>query len=265
MKPETGHRLLCPLPFTLEDSVRVRDVQTDIFRVATIVVIASHGMTVQCEDSLVPIVVPLKSVKRHGAESDYADGSSGLGGGCSRKSTGLKSKRTKTGPDVTGPTISWSLDRIAKFYMKDANDASVASRTTMVYHSSHVGARGDLLPQEPEEIGLVEALQNDTVHDMYVGALGKFHSDLYLTTPSDAGMISMLVSLEPMCMGEEVLERNATVEEHTEREEIYKKHLQAQAALTSATFTVAAAADAAAGTGADVAQAFDVVAHFLAD
>ncbi len=68
----------------------------------------------------------------------------------------------------------------------------------MVYHSSHVGARGEFLPQEPEEIGLVEVLQNDSLCDMYVCALGKFHRDLYLTTPSDAGMRSMLGSLEPM-------------------------------------------------------------------
>ena len=50
-----------------------------------------------------------------------------------------------------------------------------------------------------------------SVCDMYVCDLDKFHHDLYLTTPSDAGMRSMLGSLEPTCHEEEVLERNATV------------------------------------------------------
>ena len=140
----------------------------------------------------------------------------------------------------------------------------------MVYHSSHVGARGQLLPQETAEIGLVETLTDEDVCDMYVCALGEFHRDLYLDTPSDVGMTSMLGSLEPMCMGEEVLERNVTIEEHTEREEIYKMYLQEQTALVSATASVAAdaddAADAApAAVGVDVAQVFDVVAYFLAD
>ena len=64
-------------------------------------------------------------------------------------------------------------------------------------------------------------------------------------------MTSMLGRLEPMCHEEQVLERNATVEEHTEREEIYKKHREAQAALVAAT---AAAAAAAAAAGLDVAD-----------
>ena len=59
---------------TLEDSVRVRDGQTHIFRDAIVVAIATDEMTVHLEVSLVPIVVPMKSVKRHGADGDYADG-----------------------------------------------------------------------------------------------------------------------------------------------------------------------------------------------
>ena len=162
--------------------------------------------------------------------------------------------------------------------MKDANDSSVASKATMVYHNSHVGTHGQLLTQPPEEIGLVEALADEDVLDMYVCALGKFHRDLYLGKSSDVSMRNMLVSLAPMCMGEEVLERNATTEEHTERVEIYKMHLQAQAALTSATTATAAATDAAADAVADavdaavaaasdvdVPEVFDVVAYFLAD
>ena len=120
------------------------------------------------------------------------------------------------------------------------------SRATMVYHRSHVGTCGEFLPQEPEEIGLVDDLQNDTVRDMYVCALGKFHCDLYLATSSDVGMWSMLGSLETMCMGEEIDEHIVTIEEHMVRLAIYKHHLEAQSALTSVT----AAAPASAATPA---------------
>ena len=56
--------------------------------------------------------------------------------------------------------------------------------------------------------------------------------------PSDVVMTSMLVRLEPMCHKEQVLERNATVEEHKEREEIYNNHHESQSV-----FVVAATVD----------------------
>ena len=127
------------LSITIEDSVRVRDGQTHVFRDATVVALRSDEMTVQVEGSLVPIVVPMKWVNRHVTDGDYADGSSGSDGGASRQ-------MPKTAPAVM-PQISWSLDRIAKFYMKDTNGQTLASRATMVYHSNHVGACGELLPQ----------------------------------------------------------------------------------------------------------------------
>ena len=66
-------------------------------------------------------------------------------------------------------------------------------------------------------------------------------------TPSEAGMQSMVGSLEPMCMGEEVDERITTIEEHTERVAIYKQHRDSQAALASAIAAAIAAAPSAAG------------------
>ena len=87
--------------------------------------------------------------------------------------------------------------------------------------------------------------------DLYVCAILKFLRDLYLlcdlylATPSDAGMTTMLGHLEPMCHKEQVLERTSTVEMHTEREEIYKNHRETQAALVDATAAAAAAAAAA--------------------
>ncbi len=60
---------------------RVRDGQTHVFRDSIVVTLTDDEMTVQVEDSLVSIVVPMKWVKRHGTDDDYADGSSGSGGG----------------------------------------------------------------------------------------------------------------------------------------------------------------------------------------
>ena len=84
-------------------------------------------------------------------------------------------------------------------------------------------------------------------------------------TPSEAGMQSMVGSLEPMCMGEEVDERMTsmtTIEEHTERVAIYKQHLDSQAALASAT-TAAIATAASAAAAATVAGAVVVAEPFV--
>jgi hypothetical protein len=83
-------------------------------------------------------------------------------------------------------------------------------------------------------------------------------------------MQSMLGLLEPMCMGEVVDERIATIEEHTEREAIYKQHRDTHAALASAITAAIAAAPSAAGAAAVAGavvldEPFDAVAHFLAD
>ena len=72
-----------PPPLVLEDSVRLRDRQTHTFRDDIIVVIVTDEMTVQFDGSLMPVVVSLKSVKHHGEDGDYADGSSGSDGGSS--------------------------------------------------------------------------------------------------------------------------------------------------------------------------------------
>jgi hypothetical protein len=71
-------------------------------------------------------------------------GSSGLGGDTHQ---GPKPKHTKTAPGATDQ-VSWILDRVTKCYMKAVNGQTVASRATMVYDNSHVGTKGELLPQE---------------------------------------------------------------------------------------------------------------------
>jgi hypothetical protein len=52
-----------------------------------------------------------------------------------------------------------------------------------------------------------------TVRDLYWCAVLKFMRDLYLTTPSDTGMLAILGSLEPMCQKELLLE-DGTRESH---------------------------------------------------
>ena len=131
-----------PATLAIDDSVRVLDGQTHVFRDGVVLLIAADEVTVRVEGSLVPIVVPMKSVKCQGADRDYADGSSGLGGGARQ---GSKSKRKKTAP-AAAVQVSWSLDHVTKCYVKAVNGQTVASRATMVYDNSHVGTEGELLP-----------------------------------------------------------------------------------------------------------------------
>ena len=130
-----------PSPLAIDDSVRVRDDQTHVFRDGVVLTTATDEETVRVEGSLVTIMVPMKSVKRHGSDGDYVDGSSGLGGSDRQ---GPKSKHKKTAPgDVV--QVSWSLDRLTKYYMKTVNGHSVSSRATMVYDNSHVGSDDEYL------------------------------------------------------------------------------------------------------------------------
>ena len=93
----TDRRLIQPLTsfgrkpegFTVGDSVRARWMQTDNFWDATIVAIAigAADMTIRYDGDDKTTVVPLASVKHHGADGPFATGLSGLGGG-SGSSTG---------------------------------------------------------------------------------------------------------------------------------------------------------------------------------
>ena len=67
-------------------------------------------------------------------------------------------------------------------------------------------------------------------------------------------MVRMIGRLEPVCLGETVEERMASLEEQLEREVIYTNHLQAQAALVTVTVVVATA-------GAAAAAGFTVAAY----
>ena len=54
-------------------------------------------------------------------------------------------------------------------------------------------------------------------------------------------MVRMLGRLEPVCLGETVEERMASLEEKLEREAIYTNHLEAQAVLVTVTSTTTGA------------------------
>ncbi len=75
--------------------------------------------------------------------------------------------------------------------------------------------------------------------DLYVRDILKFLWDLYLVTSSDDDMTTMLDRLEPMSHEEQVLERTVTVEDNTEREEIYTKPRETQDTLVTVTITTA--------------------------
>jgi hypothetical protein len=75
------------------------------------------------------------------------------------------------------------------------------------------------------------------VRDLWACAHLKFLRDLFHEhkTPPECLMVRMLIRLEPVCLGETVEERMASLKEQLEREVIYTNHLQAQAALVTDT------------------------------
>lgn len=121
----------------------------------------------------------------------------------------------------------------------------------MVYESSFL-INEEWVAQEEAEIGLLETLNYELVRDVWACAHLKFLCDLFHTTSSDILIGQMLDRLEPVCLGETVEDRVATVEEQLERETIYSIHLEVQTALVAAT-PAAAAAAAAAPVGFNVA------------
>ena len=70
--------------------------------------------------------------------------------------------------------------------------------------------RGERVPEDPEEIVLLETLEDEVVCDLYVCSILKFLHELYLTTSCDIVMTVMLGRLEQTCLGETLLERNAS-------------------------------------------------------
>jgi len=226
--------------FAVDDSVRARWKQTADFWDATIVAIGADNMTIRYDGDPGTTVVPLASVKHHGADGTFASGLSGLGGGSAR-SAGARKR-----PASSSDKIAWALDRVTKIYVKPQTLAisSVAERVTINFDLSYL-VKGKWKPQPPQEVGLLAALEDKLTRDLYVCGMLKFMCDLYHATPSDLGMTAMLGRLEPVSLGERVEERVASIEEQNERDAIYQTHLDAQAALAAVKEAAAAAAAAA--------------------
>jgi hypothetical protein len=71
-------------------------------------------------------------VYHEGADSEYGDGSSGLGGGSGRRTTSQPRKRAKTEPKKH----DWILNNITKIFvmpLNGDNSSSVVSRTMIVF------------------------------------------------------------------------------------------------------------------------------------
>jgi len=108
-------------------------------------------------------------------DSEFANGLSGLGGG----STSKTSSRCRKRANKADQKYDWSLDNIEKIYVKAANDAiiPVVSRTTLVFNSS-LFMDGVWVPQDLEEIGLLETLEDEIVCVLDVCDVLKFLRDL---------------------------------------------------------------------------------------
>jgi hypothetical protein len=115
----------------------------------------------------------------------------------------------------------------------------------MVYDSSML-INGEWVLQDEETINMLEAFNDPILGDMWACAHHSFLHDLFMSTPSENLKVRMIGFLEPMCLGETVDERQATVEEWDERQDIYAHHVAAETALAAATAATAAAAAAVA-------------------
>jgi hypothetical protein len=119
-------------------------------------------------------------------------------------------------------TYDWAIDKVTRLIVKPnvGPVTPVASRMFMVYESSFF-INEAWVPQDEAEIGLLDALGDEVVRNLWVCAHLKFLCDLFHATPSECLMVRMLGHLEPVCLGETVEERMASLEEKLEREAIY--------------------------------------------
>jgi hypothetical protein len=113
------------------------------------------------------------------------------------------------------------MENLAEMHVREAagldDTSSIPIRTVFSFTCS-IKTSGKWKVQPVQEIGLLEALADPTVADLYWCGVFKFQRDLLLTTPSDAVMTVMLGILEPMCQLEEVLEIGTTPDEDESRQ-----------------------------------------------
>jgi hypothetical protein len=194
------------IEFAVGDSVRVRVGNTHVFRNTIILVIPAKTMTIRYEGNTDTIDMLLASVKQSGPDGEFANELSGLGG-CSSGSSSKVHKLTKT-TTKADQLHDWVIDKVTRLIVKPnvGPITPVASRMFMVYESNFFIGE-DWVPQEEEEIGLLESLNDELVCDVCPCAHLKFLRDLFHATPSECLMMRMLGRLEPVCLGETVEER----------------------------------------------------------
>ena len=73
----------------------------------------------------------------------------------------------------------------------------------------------DWVPQEEEEIDLLEVLNDELVRDVWAYTHLKFLRDLFHATPSECRMVRILGRLESVCLDETVEEHMTSLEEQT--------------------------------------------------
>jgi hypothetical protein len=123
------------LQFVVGDPVRVRVGATHAFRHAKIIAIADETMSISYEGTIDTVIVPLASVKQPGADGEFANGLSGLGG-CSR--SGSRPRKRSKAASKTDELHFWAVDKITRLIVKEnvGGITSVASRITSVASSS---------------------------------------------------------------------------------------------------------------------------------
>jgi hypothetical protein len=249
------------LEFQVKDRARVGN--TIMFRNATIIAIAQTSMTIQYEDCTDTVDLSLTSIKQHGTDDELANGLSGLGGCSSSGGRSRSGKRSKTVSKPTEPAelYLWVVDVITSLFVKTntGTPTSVLSRTFMVYDSNML-IGGEWVPQEEATINMLETPNDPIAGDVWACAHHMFLHDLFLATTTESLKQRMLGEHEPVCLGETVDERQATIEEWDDRQSIYAHHVDTQATLAATAAAPAAAAAVAAAAPAPAEAPHDAPA-----
>ena len=127
-------------------------------------------------------------------DDGYADDCSTLGGASSSKAKDPKRKRSS--PQVT--EFDWALHDVTKISVLQVTgaheDSSGVERTRISFMYS-INTGGKWVRQTTKEIGLRQALSDDSTCNMYWCTVLKFLCDLLVTTPSEEVMMDFSDSL----------------------------------------------------------------------
>jgi hypothetical protein len=140
---------------------KTRYVKTSEYWPTEVMAIEGDGMTVRWLGDVgpsEPSKLPLGYVRTIGADGDYGDGCSALGGASSSKTTGKKRKRAV---GQTMEEFSWALYDVTKMVVAQKSgayeDSSVSERTMLTFICI-IKTGGKWVRQLHKEIGLMQAL-----------------------------------------------------------------------------------------------------------